>query len=56
MESIVGPDYGLQVFAADSDGRVIDWGECVWDSTAGDDQVPADWPDDWFDTLLAAFS
>lgn len=55
MESWVGPDYGIQVFAADADGRVIDWGDPVWDAAAAVDVSPADWPDDWFDVACAAF-
>jgi hypothetical protein len=55
MESVMGPDYSLQVFAADADGRVIDWADPIWDPTAGVDVTPVGWPADWFDTLLAAF-
>jgi hypothetical protein len=55
MESIMGPDYSMQVFAADPDGRVIDWANPVWDATAGVDLSHPDWPGDWFDTVCSAF-
>ena len=54
MESWMGPDYGIQIFAADADGRVIDWLP-VWDSHDGIDLSPAGWPGDWIDTVGAAF-
>lgn len=55
MESWVGPDYGVQIFASDADGRVVDWGDTVLDLSLGDDLTPQGWPADWFDTMMAAF-
>lgn len=55
MESLMGPDYGIQLFAADADGRVIDWLP-VWDAHDGIDLSPAGWPDGWVDVMCGAFS
>jgi hypothetical protein len=51
----MGPDYGIQVFAADVNGRVIDWLP-VWDARAGVDLSPADWPSDWRNIVCGSFS
>lgn len=54
LASLAGLAHGLQVFAADAAGHVIDWGEPVWDIIGGDDLAPAEWPADWLDVVLQA--
>ena len=54
MVSWMGPEYGIQVFASDAYGRVIDWLP-VWDAYEDIDLSPADWPADWVDVVCGAF-
>lgn len=54
MESWMGPEYGIQVFAADANGKVIDWLP-VWDLHDDIDLSPADWPSDWHSIMYGSF-